>query len=158
MQIATQVTQSLNHHGPCADSGSRPGLTSLIKTGRGIMTVQTEMVGEPARLVTIVDYRGRVLKSWQSSFLVAEGDYEQARKWHARVEGEVRDNLAKVKQRPPQRDPAAVGACLFVEAMQAYAALDYDRAVAILQVCDGIVPGDRRVIAALARLRALRSA
>ena len=138
----------------CSDSGSRPGLTSLIQTGRGVMTVQTEVVGDPARLVTIVDFRGRVLKSWKSSFLVDPGDLDEARKWHRGVADEVRENLARVARRSDDRS-ASVGAVLFVEAMRAHAVHDAARAGALLSACARLLPGDQRVGAGLARLQSV---
>ncbi len=136
----------------CSESGSRPGLTSLIKTGRGLMTVQTEILGEPARLVTIVDFRGRVLKSWQSSFLVDPGDLDAARRWHQTVEKDVRASLGRAAKRAPDRT-SSVAACLFSEAMRAYVERDYARASLLLDSCARLVPDDARVAAARERLQ-----
>ena len=138
----------------CFDSGSRPGLTSLIQTARGVMTVQTEIVGEPAQLVTIVDFRGRVLKIWRSALGINPVELDSARRWHQKIDGEVRENLTRLARRPADRS-AIVGASLFVEAMRAYAIRDYAGAGAILSVCATLLPHDRRIEAARARLRSV---
>ncbi len=140
---------------PCSESGSRPGLTSLIKTGRGLMTVQTEILGEPGRLVTILDLCGRVLKRWQSTFVLDAHDLDAARRWHQGIEAEIRASLARLAKRGGGDRPSSVAACLFIEAMRAYAAGEYERSRSILKVCARLVPHDARVDAALARLRRL---
>lgn len=158
MQLATvhKLTPT-----PQAETSSRPGLTSLIRTGRGLMTVQTEIVGEPAQLVTIVDFRGRVLKRWQSDFCVASSDPEAPdliRKWHAGIEARVRENLAKATRRRPQtRGAEEVVSHLYVAAMRAYAERDLDTARDVLRACALLLPDDKRISAGLERLRATAS-
>jgi hypothetical protein len=124
-------------------------LTSLIQTARGVMTVQTEIVGEPAQLVTIVDFRGRVLKIWRSALGVDPAGLDSARRWHQKIDGEVRESLTRVARRPADRS-AIVGASLFVEAMRAYAVRDYAGAETILSGCERLLPHDRRIDAARA--------
>jgi hypothetical protein len=141
---------------PAPNPESRPGLTSLIKTGRGVMTIQTEILGDPARLITIVDFRGRVLKTWQSDDLIDASDLVSARKWHQAIERDVRGSLSKATQRGSDRS-ASVGGCLFVEAMRAYATRDYGRAKKALMACAHLLPSDPRVHAAMARLQSLES-
>jgi len=121
------------------------------------MTVQTEVVGEPARLSTFVDYRGRVRKSWQSPFLIDPDDHDVARDWHQKIEQEVREGLKRLAKSVRDRSET-VGACLFAASMRAYATRDYDRARVILRGCEKLVPGDARVEAAFARLRSVASA
>lgn len=137
-----------------SDSAARPGLTSLIHTGRGIMTVQTEVIGEPAQLVTIVDFRGRVLKTWRSSFLVSAADVDSARRWHQQIEVEVRGTLSRAARKLPEQRDNNVAACLFVEAMRAYGVRDFERAQTLLDACDRLVPGDVRIGSARERVRA----
>lgn len=141
------------------DPSSRPGLTSLIRTGRGLMTVQTELVGEPASLVTIVDFRGRVLKSWTSSFSIETSSPEAPaaiRRWHNDIEARVRDNLARAATRRPESASASnvVVSHLFIAAMQAYSDRDLDTALAVLRACELLLPDDPRIRAGLQRLRA----
>lgn len=139
------------------EPGSRPGLTSLIRTGRGLMTVQTELVGEPASLVTIVDFRGRVLKSWTSSFSIASTSPEAPaaiRRWHNDIEARVRDNLARVaKQQPRAETNNEAVSHLFIAAMQAYADRDLETAREVLSACELLLPDDPRIRDSLVRLR-----
>jgi hypothetical protein len=132
-------------------------LTSLIRTGRGLMTVQTELLGEPAALVTIVDFRGRVLKSWTSPFCVASSSPDAPatiRRWHNDIEARVRDNLARASNRRPQSEAnAQVVSHLFIAAVQAYSARDLSTARAVLRVCELLLPDDPRIRAWLSRLR-----
>lgn len=140
---------------PPREPDSRPGLTSLIRTGRGLMTVQTEIVGDPGTLVTIVDFRGRVLKTWRSSFVVATADLaasETIRRWHAEIERGVRNNLSRVSERQqiaPNHEPVSH---LFVAAARAYAQRDLDTAAALLRACELLLPDDPRIRAALRQL------
>lgn len=133
----------------------RPGLTSLIRTGRGLMTLQTELVGEPTKLETIVDFRGRVLKTWHSPFHVDPQSPDgpgQIRAWHAQIEQRLRQQLATVAQRRAPRE--ALGPVLaefYVAAMRAYAERDRSTARALFEICEHLQPGDPRVRAALAR-------
>lgn len=142
------------HYAPETDS--RPGLTSLVRTGRGLMTVQTEIVGEPAQLVTIIDFRGRVLKTWRSPFSLRAdelGAPEQIRRWHHDIETRVREKLAQVARGRPQVDASGVVAAhLFVAAMKAYGGRDLQTARALLRACDLLLPDDPRVGAALGRI------
>ena len=139
------------------DPSSRPGLTSLIRTGRGLMTVQTELLGEPASLVTIVDFRGRVLKRWTSSFSVSSGSPEAPaaiRRWHNDIEARVRDNLARAANRRPESSANnEVVSRLFIAAVQAYGARDLDTARAVLSACELLLPEDPRIRACVQRLR-----
>lgn len=153
------------------ESGSRPGLTSLVRTGRGLMTVQTEIVGQPATLVTIVDFRGRVLKTWRSPFAVDEHDAalgDIARKWHADIEASVRETLerAATRARRDGEQPAARGASrdgvrdgllavshLYLAAARAYAERDFETALALLGACELLLPDDPRIRAAIRRMR-----
>lgn len=144
------------------EPSSRPGLTSLIRTGRGLMTVQTEIHGESSRLVTIVDFRGRVLKTWTSPFEIDAGDPEVGgaiRQWHADIEARVRDSLARAARRQPQtRDASETVSHLFLAAMQAYGARDLETAIALLHACELLLPEDRRIRAGLRRLRSALAA
>jgi hypothetical protein len=129
-------------------------LTSLIRTSRGLMTVQTELSGDPLELVTIVDFRGRVLKRWTRPFALDVDDAgAELRRWHATIEGQVRDSLshaARARARPPQLDKAT--SRLFLAGITAYAKHDFDAARIALRACARLLPEDLRVRAALARL------
>ena len=81
---------------------------ALVRTPRGLMTVQTELVGEPAELVTIVDFRGRVLKSWRGRVRIdpeAASTSEQIRSWHRDIELRLRRQLAAVARRRERVSP-----------------------------------------------------
>ena len=153
MYAATSLTPA-----PTPDTSSRPGLTSLIRTGRGLMTVQTEIVGDPAQLVTIVDFRGRVLKRWHSDVFIASGDPRAAdriREWHNAIETRVRESLSKAaRRRPASRQADEVVSHLYVAAMKAYAERDLDTARDVLRACALLLPDDQRIACALQRLRA----
>lgn len=137
----------------------RPGQTSLLHTARGPITLQTEITGDPAYIVTILDFRGRVLKSFKRA-LPSETEphlrHELAKRWHATIEQEVRDSL---RRRVPLarlgggEQALEVVARLFLEAMAAYARRDLDSAEAVLLACDHLMPGDARVGAALVNVR-----
>ena len=142
---------------PSSDASSRPGLTSLIRTGRGLMTVQTEIVGDPAELVTIVDFRGRVLKRWRSDIFIVAGDPRAAdriREWHNSIESRVRASLTQAtRRRPTARKADEVVSHLYIAAMKAYADRDLDTARDVLRACALLLPDDERIAAALRRLR-----
>ena len=141
---------------------SRPGLTSLVRTGRGLMTVQTELIGDSTslELVTIVDFRGRVLKTWRSPFALHADDIhtpEQIRRWHRDIEARVREKLACVARRRPESEAAGtVVAHLFVEAIRAYGERDFKTAKALLRACDLLQPDEARIKTGLERLRGRR--
>jgi hypothetical protein len=143
---------------PANEASSRPGLTSLIRTGRGLMTVQTEISGDPAQLVTIVDFRGRVLKTWTSPFRV-ELDSAEApvsiRRWHGEIEVRVRESLSRASQRKSRKQGQSEAvAHLFLAAMQAYRERDFATAYGVLRGCELLLPEDARIRGALRRLRA----
>lgn len=137
---------------------SRPGMTSLIRTSRGLMTVQTELVGEPAELLTIVDFRGRVLKRWTSDFRVDQHSLDapaRIREWHNQIETKIRNSLAAATRKRAQAGPSQTGQVvgeLFVRAMEAYAQRDFETAAAVLEACDQLLPNEPRVRAARAQL------
>lgn len=138
------------------ESGSRPGLTSLVRTGRGLMTVQTEIVGQPATLVTIVDFRGRVLKTWRSPFAVDEHDPalgDIARKWHADIEASVRETLERASARARPDGGLLAVSHLYLAAARAYAERDFETALALLGACELLLPNDPRIRAAIRRMR-----
>jgi hypothetical protein len=119
------------------------------------MTVQTEISDEPSNLVTIVDFRGRVLKTWRSRFCVTPGDPtapEIIRRWHGEIETNIRSTLARVADRQksaPNHEPVSH---LFVAMARAYAERDLDTAVALLHACDLLLPDDPRIRAAVRRV------
>jgi hypothetical protein len=147
--------QAIAQIGPPHEPASRPGLTSLIRTGRGLMTVQTEIAGDPGTLVTIIDFRGRVLKTWHSPFVIIPADPaapEKIRRWHAEIESSVRNNLTRVSERQritPNHEPVSH---LFVAAARAYAERDLDTAGALLRACELLLPDDPRIREALRHL------
>jgi hypothetical protein len=142
----------------------RPGQTSILHTARGPLTLQTEITGEPPALVTILDFCGRVLKSFKRTLPSGSEPQhynELAKRWHATVEHEVRESL---RRRVPIGALAIPGptahaqsaqsrevvARLFTDAMAAYARRDLDSAAAMLEACEELLPGDAQVRAALA--------
>ena len=122
------------------------------------MTLQTELVGAPAQLVTLIDFRGRVLQRWTSPDPVADPD--QIRRWHGDIEAQVRAKLSRVAARPTKTDTRwaekRFGAHLFMEAMRAYAHRDLATALALIEACAGLLPDDPRVHTARARFVAAR--
>lgn len=117
------------------------------------MTLQTELVGEPAQLVTLIDFRGRVLQRWTSPDSVENPD--QIRRWHGDIEAQVRTKLSRVAARTTEAESRwaekRFGAHLFVEAMRAYAHRDLATALALIEACAGLLPDDQRVRTARAR-------
>ena len=156
MQAATRESKDLAEG---QEVESRPGLTSLVRTGRGLMTVQTELVGESTslELVTIVDFRGRVLKTWRSPFALHADDVhtpEQIRRRHHDIEARVREKLASVAQRRPESEATGtVVAHLFVEAMRAYGERDFSTARALLRACELLQPAEARIRTGIECLR-----
>jgi hypothetical protein len=123
------------------------------------MTLQTEIAGDPLEVVTIVDFRGRVLKSFRSEVPPALRGREAelmdfANDFHASIEAQVHESLEAARQRNRSDEPELGGvvAELFIEAVQAYARQELDTARAVLRACDVLQPGDPRIRAALARL------
>lgn len=145
-------------------SSRRPGRTSMIRTARGVMTLQTEVAGDPLEVVTIVDFRGRVLKSFRTEVPPALRGREAelmdfANDFHAGIEAQVHQSLEAARQRhrsDAEPELGGVVAELFVEAVQAYARQELDTARAVLRACDALQPGDPRIRAALARLEGRR--
>ncbi|MFV8751523.1 hypothetical protein ACNOYE_13340 [Nannocystaceae bacterium ST9] len=126
-----------------------PGRTSLIQTGRGPLTLQTEITGCPPAVVTILDFRGRVLKTFRRTLpdqLEPHEHAELANRWHAEAEAEVHATLAGRTANP---NVPRVVARLFIEAMVAYRRMDRASARAVLRACDALMPGDSRIGAAL---------
>ncbi|MCA9696475.1 MAG: hypothetical protein KC431_03035 [Myxococcales bacterium] len=118
------------------------------------MTVQTEIIGDPAQFVSIVDFRGRVLKTWKSPLCVDTSDPRLpglARRWHQDIEARVRDSLNRASQRKQDQEGEAV-AHLFTAAAQAYADRDLNTARAVFSACALLLPDDTRIRAALDRL------
>lgn len=120
------------------------------------MTVQTELVGDPLQLATIVDFRGRVLKRWTHPFSLDPDDATCAgviREWHATIEARVRENLARaVRQRLDPKPSDGAISRLFLAAMAAYRDRDIETARAAMRACVLVLPDDRRVRAALEQL------
>ena len=140
-------------------SGVFPGLTSLVHAGRGAMTIQTEARGEPAYLFSIVDFRGRVLKTYRSPFPICRDSRlsARARSWHAEVEAKVRATLERAKRRDLERDPVVseVVANLYLAALRSYSELDFETAFELLRACEQLEPKDPRVRSALGRVSAI---
>lgn len=130
-----------------------PGRTSLMQTARGPLTLQTEIAGFPPEVVTILDFHGRVLKSFRRPLPVGldpRGRAELANRWHAEAELEVRSTLAR--RTKPATGGHSVVARLFLAALVAYHQMDRTSARAALLACDALLPGDPRIGAALARV------
>lgn len=152
----------------------RPGQTSILHTARGPLTLQTEITGEPPALVTILDFCGRVLKSFKRplpSGTDPQHYNELAKRWHATVEHEVRESLRRrvpigalaipgpsgASLHPQASQAREVVARLFTEAMAAYARRDLDSAAAMLEACEELLPGDAQIRGALAIVQRERS-
>jgi hypothetical protein len=103
-------------------------------------------------LVTFVDFRGKVLKTWRSPFTLSatKPESEQVRQWHQEIELEVRRMLSQAKRRENSRGNL-VGACLFVEALKAYAARNYASAKLLLNACSNLLD-DPKITQALQRV------
>lgn len=153
----------------------RPGQTSILHTARGPLTLQTEITGEPPALVTILDFCGRVLKSFKRTLPSGSEPQhynEQAKRWHATVEHEVRESLRRrvpigalaipgpsaasssgTTLHPHAPQAREVVARLFTEAMAAYARRDLDSAAAVLEACEALLPGDAEIRGAIMALQ-----
>ena len=145
-----------DHAEPAPASTKRPGLTSLVRTSRGLMTIQTELVGNPGEFVTIVDFRGRVLKRWTHPLTAGLDEVGQgiaAREWHAQRVARVSESLAKAA-RSRRRSPFGSGLSrLYLAGMSAYAKRDFEAAEVAWRACARLLPEDRRIQSALARVQ-----
>ncbi|MFV8751520.1 hypothetical protein ACNOYE_13325 [Nannocystaceae bacterium ST9] len=104
-------------------------------------------------VVTILDFRGRVLKSFQRAVpadLPSAAHGELANRWHAETEAEIRSMLTS--RSGPSEGVKAVVARFFVEALIAYQQMDRDSTHALLRACDALLPGDPWIGNALATL------
>ena len=136
-----------------------PGRTSMIRTARGIMTLQTEISGSDPEVVTIIDYCGRVLQRTSEPLppeLVDEAEITRfANACHAAVESSVYESLAAAAARPRRRaadERRRLASWMFVRAMRAYAQQDLVSALALLHSSERLLPDDPRIVAALAVL------
>jgi hypothetical protein len=132
-----------------------PGVTSLIRPG---LTLQTEVLEDPLRLVTIVDLKGRALKSWVVPLASGTADSTEVRQRHSEVEAEVRRILLdKASQSGTSTREQEVGAVLFLESLRAYAAFDWDRAFRLSEASFCLLPKDSRVAQAKKEIEAKRA-
>ncbi|NVB40496.1 hypothetical protein G6O69_21830 [Pseudenhygromyxa sp. WMMC2535] len=140
---------------PDRQSHVYPGRTSMIRTARGIMTLQTEIAGAPLQVVTIIDYRGRVLQRFTNdvpAHLTTEAELTAfANELHATIDTQVQAKLTASARPNPgrERERRLAVAELYRRALDAYAKGDSLTARALLRACDRIRPGEPRVRAAL---------
>ncbi len=136
-----------------------PGRTSSIQLPGGTMTLQTEVSGTPPQIVTIVVFRGRVLRrSVVALGGEVETDLESAvRRAHNDSERGLLRALQDVHP-PPQEHPGAApvepptASLLFVMATEALARRDRGTAISLLEAVQDLIPDDRRVQLLLAEL------
>lgn len=139
----------------------RPGKTSLIELPKGLVTLQTEVHSGPLRAVTIVDFRGRVIRRievlWEKSH--PKDVHLFARACHDVIEGDVRASLQALQSAPkPGAAESAVAdeptaAVLFVMAAEALAISDRESAETILVAVRSLLPDDTRVARLLSSIR-----
>ena len=122
------------------------------------MTIQTELVGDPVEISTIVDFRGRVLKRWTHPLTFEADDTRltaTVREWHVEHERRVRESLTKVVRKRHRLPPIDLALSrLYLAGMSAYARRDSVAAEGAWRACSRLLPEDRRVQAALARISA----
>ena len=120
------------------------------------MTIQTELVGDPVEISTIVDFRGRVLKRWTHPLTFEPDDTRltaSVREWHVEHEQDVRESLTKVVRKRHRLPPIElVLSRMYLAGMSAYAKRDFVAAEAAWRACSRLLPEDRRIQAALARI------
>jgi len=78
---------------------SRAGRTSCVRLPSGTLTVQTELCTRTAEIVTMIDFRGRILKTWRRPLDAADIPQasELAARAHREVEHEVRKSLHAIE-------------------------------------------------------------
>ncbi|GEM_PF-4569617 len=151
-----------------------PGRTSKIQVGRSTLTFQTEVYGEPAEVVTLVDLAGRVVQTKKTAIpesVLAGGEEALVRfagVTHERIETEARAALRRRAERgrskpeaqtelpgegPVQGSDGVVdetAAWLFMAAVDAYAHGDLHTSEDLFVVVSELLPDDRRVAQCLA--------
>lgn len=131
-----------------------PGQTSCLHLPGGTMTLQTELKGEPPHLVTIIDFRGKVVR--RLSRQLSDEDHDNlalaVRRTHQEAERGIRASLRSLhearKGAPPSAAPSTAS-LLFVMASEALHRHDRDSATALLRAVAQLLPNDRRVEALL---------
>lgn len=90
-----------------------PGRTSKIQLGKSVLTLQTEIRGQPLQVVTVVDVAGRVVHTEINTIpseVIDRGQQallDYSSRAHGRVEVEVREALDRKLQSKRSKEPAA---------------------------------------------------
>jgi len=132
-----------------------PGRTSSIQLPGGTMTLQTELRGDPLEVVTIVDFRGKVMR--RKSRVLTDEEHDDlelvVRHVHADIERGIRVSLESVRK---ARDTSAASsgqaavepstsALLFVMSADALGRGDLPTAASLLEAVAQLLPDDTRV-------------
>lgn len=135
----------------------RPGVTSSLHLPVGVLTLQTEIVGDPPEFVTVVDIGGRVMRTLRTPCRVERAD--EIQRTVSRVHAELMRRFvsnARARVKPSADNDTA--AQLFVLAVEAHAAGDDVGAAALMQCVADLLPDDARVRSNLAALDQSRRA
>ena len=147
-----------------------PGLTTSLRLASGVLTLQTEIHGEPPQVTTTVDFKGRTVRVFRAPLDPASTTdlAAAARAFHRTSELRLREALEHSRDRP--RDPAAPSpsspmnapgprhpgepevAALFVEAVRALVNGRREQAARLVAVVRLLLPDDARVDALAASL------
>ena len=130
---------------------THPGRTSCVQLPGGTMTFQTELRGEPPELVTVIDFRGKVVR--RVTRRLSEDDWSDVeravRLAHSEVERSVCSSLESLRAAKRGTEPASAveptAAALFVMALEVLHRGDRGSAAALLHTVSALLPHDPRV-------------
>ncbi len=139
-----------------------PGLTTSLRLASGVLTLQTEIHGDPPQVTTTVDFKGRTVRVFRAPLdPTSTTDLAAAaRAFHRTSELRLREALEQSRDAPDDpappspssttnahpRDPGAPEvAALFVEAVRALVTGRREQAARLVAVVKLLLPDDARV-------------
>ncbi len=122
----------------------RPGITSSLHLPTGVLTMQTEIVGNPPEFVTVIDVGGRIMRTFRNPCRVDEsGDVQRV---VSRVHAELmRRFVGNARSRVKPAVDNDTAAQLFILALEAHAKGDTDGARALLLSVADLLPDNATV-------------
>jgi len=124
-----------------------PGRISGFQLGSGMLTVQTELCLRTSELVTVADFRGRILKTWRRPVRLDDGtrSADLVASAHRTAEAEIRRNLNELQRGRREPRNCLTATKLFVRAVLAHQQGDDDLARRLLETVMILLPDDLRV-------------
>lgn len=132
-----------------------PGMTSCIELQVGFLTLQTEFVGDPPELITVIDLAGRVIRRIRTPCPPGVDLAQFVQRTHADIDRKLRLAVDARRREDPNRPPLGdddTAALLFLLAVEAYLDGDAISARQMLSCVADLLPDDATIAS---NLRAL---